>query len=413
MLLPRASRVLFAVLFAGVIAAALVGVALSRPEGPATAAGDCTADASLDSEEQQFLVLINQHRANNGLPPLQASYLLSKASQWKSNDLGVNAYFAHDDLSRTWVQRIRDCGYGYNTYLGENIAAGVSTAQGAFDLWKNSPGHNANMLSSNYTAIGIGRAFVSGSPYGWYWTTDFGGVVDAWPGGGSTPTNTPTRTPTRTPTATPTRTNTPTATNTSTPTATATTGVDTTPPSGAITSPGFNATVNGQITLAATASDIGSGVQKVRFWVGNTYLGYDQSAPYTKSWNTKQFWNGLQYLRLQVLDNAGNSTWVVMPVIVQNADSTPPTVQITAPGSGSTVSGSVGLAATASDATTSVNKVRFWVDGTYLGYDSAAPYTASFNSASVSNGQHVVKAQAVDQANNASSVVQITISVSN
>ena len=31
------------------------------------------------------------------------------------------------------------------------------------------------MLGANYTAIGIGRAYTAGSPYGWYWTTDFGG----------------------------------------------------------------------------------------------------------------------------------------------------------------------------------------------------------------------------------------------
>ena len=94
--------------------------------------------------------------------------------------MAQNAYFAHDDLTRTWVDRIRDCGYGYNTWLGENIAAGFSTAQSVFDAWRNSPGHNANMLGANYTAIGIGRSYLAGSPYGWYWTTDFGGVSDGF-----------------------------------------------------------------------------------------------------------------------------------------------------------------------------------------------------------------------------------------
>jgi uncharacterized protein YkwD len=146
----------------------------------ATAAGDCTVDATPDSEERAFLTLINNYRAQNGLAPLALSYSLTRASAWKSNDMGANRYFAHDDLSRTWVDRIRDCGYGYNTWLGENIAAGFSTAQSVFDAWRNSPGHNANMLSANYTAIGIGRVYVAGSPYGWYWTTDFGGASDGF-----------------------------------------------------------------------------------------------------------------------------------------------------------------------------------------------------------------------------------------
>jgi uncharacterized protein YkwD len=134
----------------------------------------------MDSEEQQFLTLINDHRAQSGLPPLALSYTLTKASAWKSADMGTNRYFAHDDLNRTWVQRVQDCGYGFNTWLGENIAAGVQTAQQAFDIWKNSPGHDANMLGANYTSIGIGRYYAAGSPYGWYWTTDFGGFDDGY-----------------------------------------------------------------------------------------------------------------------------------------------------------------------------------------------------------------------------------------
>lgn len=134
----------------------------------------------MDTEEQQFLVLINNYRAQNSLPALGLSYTLTRASAWKSADLGINEYFAHDDLTRTWVERIRDCGYGYNTWAGENIAAGVTTAQQVFDIWKNSPGHNANMLGANYHSIGIDRYYAPGSPYGWYWTTDFGGFDDGF-----------------------------------------------------------------------------------------------------------------------------------------------------------------------------------------------------------------------------------------
>src|SRR5262249_37646272 len=35
-----------------------------------------------------------------------------------------------------------------------------------------------NMLGSGFNVIGIGRAYGASSTYGWYWTTDFGGVVD-------------------------------------------------------------------------------------------------------------------------------------------------------------------------------------------------------------------------------------------
>jgi uncharacterized protein YkwD len=228
---PSSFRARAGAVCTALLTAAFIFVVLSISARTTSAAGDCTADPTLDSEELAFLTLINNHRAANGLGALTPSYTLSKAAQWKSNDLGVNAYFAHDDLTRTWVQRLRDCGHTANAWLGENIAGGTQSAQDAFKIWKNSPGHNANMLGSYYTGIGIGRAFVPGSPYGWYWTTDFTSVNDPFPAGATaTPTRTPTRTPTKTatpvaptstPTRTPTRANTPIA-ATSTPTRTRT-----------------------------------------------------------------------------------------------------------------------------------------------------------------------------------------------
>lgn len=152
---------------------------------PAHAAGPCAltaAEVALDVEEKAFLTQINNYRVANGRTPLKISYFLTKASAWKSKDLGVNAYFAHDDtpIGRTWYQRVQDCGYTYGTAAGENIAAGYTTAAQVFAGWQASSGHNANMLSTSYTAIGIGRHYVAGSPYGWYWTTNFGGVDDGW-----------------------------------------------------------------------------------------------------------------------------------------------------------------------------------------------------------------------------------------
>jgi uncharacterized protein YkwD len=175
---PLSARVLACAAIVVLAACALVARPGNAPR--AAAAGDCTINASLDADELAFLTLINNYRAQNGLQPLKVSYTLSRASAWKSKDMAINAYFAHDDLSRTWIQRVRDCGYGFNAYIGENIAAGYGTAQAVFDGWKASPGHNANMLGANYTTIGIGKYVQAGSPYGTYWTTDFGSFSDGW-----------------------------------------------------------------------------------------------------------------------------------------------------------------------------------------------------------------------------------------
>ena len=161
--------------------------------------------ATLDSEEQAFLVLINNYRQQNGLVALQASTSLNTASDWMSNDMAQKNYFSHtDSLSRDPFTRMRSFGYNFNTYMGENIAAGYSDAASTFNQWKNSAGHNQNMLNPNYKVIGIGRVANLSATYRYYWTTDFGGYIDAVVSPTPTPTPIPTPTPSPTPTPIPT-----------------------------------------------------------------------------------------------------------------------------------------------------------------------------------------------------------------
>jgi uncharacterized protein YkwD len=173
-----------------------------------------TTDAAvtLDPVEQQFMTLINDYRVQNGLVPLQPTDTLQNAAEWMSMDMGVNNYFSHtDSLGRSPGQRMTAFGYNYNTWRGENIAAGYNTADSVFNAWKNSSGHNANMLNANYRVMGIARVHVQGSTYGYYWTNDFGGFnpnpsppASTPTPGGPTATSAPTATPTPVPTATPT-----------------------------------------------------------------------------------------------------------------------------------------------------------------------------------------------------------------
>jgi hypothetical protein len=81
------------------------------------------------------------------------------------------------------------------------------------------------------------------------------------------------------------------------------------------------------------------------------------------------------------------------------ADNTPPSVQLTAPSAGATVSGNVALAATASD-DAGVSRVDFLIDGAQAGSDTAAPYEVTWSSATVADGLHTVTARAVDTSGN-------------
>jgi uncharacterized protein (TIGR03437 family) len=135
---------------------------------------------TLDAEEQAVLKLINDYRVANGRGTLQVSIALTNAADWMSNDMATKGYFSHtDSTGRDPFTRMKAFGYNLNTWLGENIAAGYSDAANTFNQWKNSPGHNEVMLHPEFKVIGIGRIANPSSYYRFYWTTDFGGIVDA------------------------------------------------------------------------------------------------------------------------------------------------------------------------------------------------------------------------------------------
>jgi len=189
------------------VALAVAGIAGVGVQRDASALTNCTVgDMSVDAEEQAFLGIINNYRAQNGKGALTMSTNLNRAAAWMAADMGAKNYFSHtDSLGRSPSTRAQNCDYPGGA--GENIAAGGAwgPASAVFEAWKDSPGHNANMLNGSYTKIGIARVYTAGSQYGWYWVTDFGLVNDGTgggsTGGGATPT--PTRTPTPAPAAAP------------------------------------------------------------------------------------------------------------------------------------------------------------------------------------------------------------------
>ncbi|HYV21179.1 MAG TPA: CAP domain-containing protein [Candidatus Bathyarchaeia archaeon] len=143
--------------------------------------GPLVADAaSLDAAEQDLVSRINSFRTSRGLPTLAVSDTLTAAAKWMSSDMGARNYFAHTSLDgRSPTQRMYDAGYpAFGTWTGEDLAAGYTTTADVLNGWINSPAHYAVLVNPQYHAIGVGRAYTTGSTYGWYWTADFGGVVD-------------------------------------------------------------------------------------------------------------------------------------------------------------------------------------------------------------------------------------------
>ncbi|MCF7802568.1 MAG: fibronectin type III domain-containing protein [Candidatus Marinimicrobia bacterium] len=93
-------------------------------------------------------------------------------------------------------------------------------------------------------------------------------------------------------------------------------------------------------------------------------------------------------------------------------DTTPPTLTVTNPSDGSTVSGSVNFTVDATD-NIGVTSVEFAVNGNAYGSPlTAAPYSVSVNSTDLADGTHNVSATATDDAGN-QTTVSVTIEVAN
>ena len=95
-------------------------------------------------------------------------------------------------------------------------------------------------------------------------------------------------------------------------------------------------------------------------------------------------------------------------------DTTAPVVTITAPLNNATVNATITLTATATDVDSTVSFVQFLIDGLNAGaQEKLIPYSISFDTTTLSNGNHILTAVAQDPAGNQGTGLAVTIMVSN
>jgi len=152
-----------------------------------------------DATKQAYLDAINNARSSQqdchteGIKPAVPALLwndkLYNAAYEHSHDLAESNTASHDgsgtdsdwtgmDLGgkkSTYIERVENNGYAWSS-IGENIAMGTNrdTAQKAIDAWLASDGHCANLMSPNYTEVGMAHYKKADSDYTHYWTQEFG-----------------------------------------------------------------------------------------------------------------------------------------------------------------------------------------------------------------------------------------------
>lgn len=140
-------------------------------EEPAAPAEDNNTNTTVSSYEQEVVELVNVERQKAGLPALTLDAEISNIARLKSKDMADNNYFGHQSPTYGSAgNMLSQFGIDWSAW-GENIASGQRTPEAVVTAWMNSSGHRANILSSNFSRIGVGYVTNSnGTPY---WTQIF------------------------------------------------------------------------------------------------------------------------------------------------------------------------------------------------------------------------------------------------
>jgi uncharacterized protein YkwD len=149
----------------------------SPPASPTIEPTSSSCDAIGNSAyEEQLLQFINDERSQAGVPPLAMQSQLRAAARVHSTDMACNNFISHtgSDGSRP-ADRVQDQGYSFS-WIGENIFSTSNTSNAplqAITWWMNSTPHRNNILSPNYTEIGLGYIYNADSSYSGYFTAVF------------------------------------------------------------------------------------------------------------------------------------------------------------------------------------------------------------------------------------------------
>jgi uncharacterized protein YkwD len=125
--------------------------------------GKKSQTAAGEPQQAELLRLINQYRQANGKGPLSMDSRLTRAAQDHTDWMQATGTLSHTGKNRSSdLDRIKAVGASPNAWA-ENIARNTTpTPQAIFTQWKNSAGHNRNMLGP-YRKVGLGSK-------GGYWT---------------------------------------------------------------------------------------------------------------------------------------------------------------------------------------------------------------------------------------------------
>jgi hypothetical protein len=187
-----------------------------------------------------------------------------------------------------------------------------------------------------------------------------------------------------------------------------TVATDTQAPSVSVSNPSSGSKVSGLVPVDVAAAD-NVGVTKVDLFVNGALFVSDTVSPFGFSWDTAKVADGPVTLMAKAYDAAGNVSRSSSVSITVANDKQPPTVAITNPANGSTVSGTVNVNVTGQD-NVEVVKTILTIDGKQVATVNGPSLSYSWNTGSTggkwwkrrstTGGTSTLSAQAFDPAGN-------------
>lgn len=181
-----------------------------------------------------------------------------------------------------------------------------------------------------------------------------------------------------------------------------------------ITSPAAGTTLSGTATVSASVSGTAT-LARTELLVDGAVKGTSTSATPAFSWDTTTVSNAAHSIAARSFATDGRS-WT-SPAVTVNVNNVAPavtslTVGLTSPAAGSTLSGTVNMAASVYG-TATLAKTEFLVDGVIKGVSTSMTPTYSWDTRLVSNGSHSVYARSYDTLGRVFNSATVSVNVSN
>jgi uncharacterized protein YkwD len=140
------------------------------PAPPMTLSERERAAANVHADPVAAAQMISAYRQAHGLSAVAPDPQLQTLAQAQADAMAQKNLLSHE-VSGTLTQRF-DAVHLIKETAIENVSAGYFTLDEAVQGWRNSPGHNENLLKPGMKKLGIAAAYAPGTRYLTFWALD-------------------------------------------------------------------------------------------------------------------------------------------------------------------------------------------------------------------------------------------------